>query len=57
MFLPSFLHKTLCEDLTWKRHVKIVLEVPHVRMMEMRMGVTWTVYPTNPEITVPGQQQ
>lgn len=41
----------------WKHHVKMVMEGPHVGMMEMRMGMTWMIYPTNPEITVSRQKQ
>ena len=45
-FVPlSFLPRTLCEDLTWKHHVKMVIEGPHIRMMEMRMEMTWMIYP------------
>ena len=32
----------------WKHHVKMVMEVPHVGMMEMRMGMTWMIYPHQP---------
>ena len=41
----------------WKHHVKMVIEGPHIRMMEMTMEMTWMIYPTNPEITVSRQKQ
>ena len=35
----------------------MVIEGPHIRMMEMTMEMTWMIYPTNPEITVSRQKQ